>query len=75
MIRLPRRLQSRDLRFVGLLGLSLLLSGLYLSETLEQAAHPGRGHRRIDLKALERRIQAGDLRDREADWYHPETQR
>ncbi len=72
MIRLPRRRQSRDLRFLGLLGLSLLLAALYLGESLEQAGHRGQGHRRIDLKALERRIEAGDLRDREADWYHGE---
>jgi hypothetical protein len=75
MMRLPRRVQSRDLRFLGLLGLSLLLVGLYLGETLERAAHPGRGHRRIDLKTLERRIDAGDLRDREADWYHGDGQK
>ena len=66
------RRSLRGARFIGLLGLCLLLGGLYLGEALEQATHPGRGHRQIDLKALERRIRAGELQEREADWYHPE---
>jgi hypothetical protein len=73
MICRPRRWHSREARFIGLLGLCLLLGGLYLGEALEQAAHPGRGHRQIDLKVLEGRIRTGELRDREADWYHPEN--
>jgi hypothetical protein len=66
-------LRQRELRFLGLVALTLLAIGLYLDEGLRQAELEGAGWRRIDLEALQRRIETGELREREADWYHPAT--
>jgi hypothetical protein len=63
----------REVRFLGLIVLTLVLIALSLGEALRQATPTGRGHRVIDRKILERRIEAGDLSDREAAWYHPAT--
>jgi len=60
----------REVRFVGLIALTLLGMALYLGDGLRLASRDGSGHRVIDIQALERRIEAGDLRDREALWYH-----
>lgn len=73
-IRQPiRHWQAREARFLGFIALTLVLMALYLGEALRLTAHTGRGHRMIDLKALEQRIDAGELSDREAAWYHPAT--
>jgi len=40
---------------------------------LRLADRGGVGWRTVDLGALQRRIESGELRDREADWYHPAT--
>ena len=71
MITLARHWHLRDVRFLGLIAMTALLIALHLGEGLRLAAREGSGHRVIDVKALERRIDAGDLSDREADWYHP----
>ena len=68
-----RHWHAREARFLGLIALSLALIALCLGEALQAAAHPGSGYRVLDRKALERRIQAGELSDREAGWYHPAT--
>ena len=73
MITLARHWHRRDVRFLGLIAMTALLIALHLGEGLRLAAREGSGHRVIDVKALERRIDAGDLSDREADWYHPAT--
>jgi hypothetical protein len=69
--RRHRHWQPRDLRFLGLVALTALAIGLYLDQGLRLAARAGTGHRVIDTAALQRRIDAGELRDREARWYHP----
>ena len=68
-----RHWRARDARFLGLLALTAVLIALYLGEALRLAAQTGSGYRVIDRKALERRIDAGELRDREALWYHSST--
>ncbi len=73
MSNLARHWHRREARFLGLIALTLVLIALYQGEALRLAAHPGSGHRVIDRKALERRIEAGELSDREAGWYHPAT--
>jgi len=73
MITLARHWHLRDVRFLGLIAMTALLIALHLGEGLRLAAREGSGHRVIDVKALERRIDAGDLSDREADWYHLAT--
>ena len=51
-----------------------VLIALHLDSSLRLAAEEGSGWRAIDRPALERRIEGGELRDREADWYHPATE-
>ena len=73
MSTLARHWHPRDARFLGLIALTALLIALHLGEELRLAAREGSGHRVVDLKALERRIDSGDLSNREADWYHLAT--
>lgn len=68
-----KRLQLRELRFLGLIAITVLLMALHLSSGLHLADQEGSGWRKIDLEALQRRIETGELREREADWYHPAT--
>ena len=70
---LTRHWHPREARFLGLVLLTMVLIALHLGEGLRLAAREGSGHRVIDVQALQRRIDAGDLIDREADWYHPAT--
>jgi hypothetical protein len=70
MIAAARPWHPRDTRFLGLIVLALALIALHLGEGFDLAARAGSGHRVIDRQALERRIEAGDLRDREALWFH-----
>lgn len=71
MIQPLRHLHRRELGFLGLIGLTGLLIGLHLGSGLEGVGMAGSTWRAIDRAALERRIEAGDLRDREADWFRP----
>ncbi len=66
------RMHAREVRLLGLVLLNLVFGGLYLDATLRGETEQGSGWRRVDLDALRPLIEAGDLRDREADWYHPE---
>ncbi|ESQ14199.1 MAG: hypothetical protein N838_00670 [Thiohalocapsa sp. PB-PSB1] len=71
MLNLIRHWQQREARFLALLALTLLIIGLYLQQGLMLAAREGSGYRVIDTEALQRRIDIGELRDHEAQWYHP----
>jgi hypothetical protein len=71
MIRTLRHLHRRELGFLGLIGLTGLLIALHLDGGLERLGVPGGGWRAIDRAALERRIESGDLRDLEAEWFRP----
>lgn len=68
-----RHIHERELRFLGLVLITGLAIALQLADGLRLSALQGSGWRVIDRAALERRIEAGDLRDREAIWYHPAT--
>lgn len=70
MSTLVRHWRPREARFLGLIALTVLAIALHLGDGLRLAAREGSGHRVIDVKALERRIEAGDFTDREALWYH-----
>lgn len=71
MTRTLRHLHRRELGFLGLIGLTGLLIALHLASGLEGLGGPAGGWRTIDREALERRIESGDLRDREAEWSRP----
>jgi hypothetical protein len=77
LLHLPRRLalrwlrHGRDWRFLALVALACLAIALQLAQQLDLAQRQGSSWRTLDLKALERRIDSGDLSAREADWYHP----
>lgn len=73
MFRSTRHLRGRELGFLGLIVLTLVLIALYLNAGLRLAESTGAGWRKVDLDVLQRRIDEGDLRDREADWYRPAT--
>lgn len=67
-------LKSRDLGLILLLALGLGLIGLRIA-SLPGAGGEGAnsgGWRIIDLETLQRRIEQGELSDREADWYRTE---
>jgi hypothetical protein len=64
-------LHARDLRFVAVVLIDLVLVAAYLAGGYRGLGQEGHGWRRIDLEALEARMDAGDLSRREARWYHP----
>ena len=63
-----------DIQLVGLICVTLVFIGLFLTARLQQLDAEGSGWRRIDLELLQQRIESGDLSDREAVWYHPEKE-
>jgi hypothetical protein len=71
MVASLKHWKARDWRFAGWVGLTLMCIGLYLSMEGPgmERTHPG--WRRIDRAALQQRIDSGDLRKQEAQWYHP----
>jgi hypothetical protein len=74
MSSLIRHLRPRDLRFLGLMAVTGLTISLYLDTGLRLAGQEGSGWRAIDLEALTQKIESGELREREAEWYHPATE-
>jgi len=64
----------RDMQLLGLVGVTLVFIGFFLTAQLQQLEAEGSGWRRIDLELLQKRMQSGDLSDHEAVWYHPETE-
>jgi hypothetical protein len=62
-------LRRRDLRFLGVVALTLAAIGAFLA-TESGAPETGvGGWRRIDRAALERRIESGELSRKEAVWW------
>ncbi len=51
-----------------------LVIALYLEVGLRLADRDGSGWRTLDLDALQRRIETGELKGREAEWYRPATE-
>lgn len=74
IVRIHSHWRLRDLRFLGSVALTLLTIGLYLDTGLRLVGEEGSGWRTLDLDALMQRIESDELREREADWYHPATQ-
>lgn len=74
MLQKIRHWRPRDFRFLGLVALTGVIVALYLGESLRLAAREGSGWRTLDLDALLQRVETGELREREADWYHPATE-
>lgn len=71
MLKSRLQVHSRELLFLGWIGITLSLIGGYLLSGQGLVEQRGSAWRRIDLKALQQRIEGGDLRDREAAWYRP----
>lgn len=59
----------QDLRLIVLILVSLVLIGFHLNQAGGGAGEAGASWRKLDIEALQRRIETGDLSDREADWY------
>ncbi len=73
MDKLLNHSQLRDLRFIALVLFNLfLISGFLISGAGGGSGPPG-GWRRVDLTALQTRIEAGELLEVEARWYHGEN--
>jgi len=68
-----RHIHERELRFLALVLLTGCVIALQLGEGLRLAGLQGAGWRAIDLPALERRIDVGNLSEHEAVWYHEAT--
>ena len=66
-----RHLHRRDLQFLALVCINLVCMAGFLTAHLETGQEPAGGWRRIDLPAVLKRIEAGDLQRHEAQWYHP----
>lgn len=66
-----RHPHPRDLRFLGLVGGMLALIASYLFSGYGLLEQRGSSWRRVDLEAVQQRIDSGDLSGREASWYHP----
>ena len=58
---------------MGLVVLTGVVVVLYLASGLRFGGGEGSGWRRLDLDALQQRIDDGELQGREADWYHRST--
>lgn len=65
------RIHSRDVFFIGLVGLTLLCITGFLFSGLAGTGIEGGGWRRIDNERLEMRLESGELLRREAEWYVP----
>ena len=66
-----KHVRRRELHFLLLMLANLACIGGYLTDGvggMTSAEHGG--WRRIDIKAVEARLKAGDLVRKEADWYH-----
>lgn len=61
----------REIRFVSLLGVTLAVIALQLSDIQRLESSARSSWRKIDLGTLQRRIETGELSDHEALWYHP----
>ena len=66
------RLHSHDVLLVAFVGVTLLGIAGVLGGGGRAVLPDVGGSRRVDLEALTRRIEAGELSAREALWYHAE---
>ncbi|MGA7979553.1 MAG: hypothetical protein WCA32_04905 [Chromatiaceae bacterium] len=68
-----RHWHLREFRFLSLVVLIGFVIALHLGAGLQAVGQEGSGWRSVDAAALQRRIESGELRDREANWYHSAT--
>ncbi|MEN8216835.1 MAG: hypothetical protein ABFS56_10765 [Pseudomonadota bacterium] len=61
--------QRRDIQFAAFILATLICVGGFLSSGTETTSEQNGGWRRIDIEALTKRINAGDLVNHEAAWY------
>ncbi len=66
-------LHRHDWELVLLIAAMLFTLGGFLLQQLGTVSREGASWRRIDTEAVRKLIQAGDLSDREAEWYRPVT--
>ncbi len=59
-----------DLELLAMVSVVMLAIAGYLAEEIGNARQEGASWRRIDTEAVRTLIDAGDLSDREALWYH-----
>lgn len=74
MEALLRHVRWREARLLALVLANLVAIAGFLGGGGQQAPTQVGGWRRIDREALEARIRAGELSDREAQWYRPAEQ-
>jgi hypothetical protein len=73
MFDTTRHWRLREFRFLTLVSLTVMVIALHLGSSLQLMGQGGTGWRAVDRVVLQRRIDSGDLRDREASWYHSAT--
>jgi hypothetical protein len=71
MTNLLTKFHRRDLGVIALILANLFCLGGFLVNGIQTATEPTGGWRRINLKALTVQINAGDLVNKEAEWYRP----
>ena len=69
-----RHVRLRELRLLVLILANLMAIAGFLGGGGQQAQTQVGGWRRIDLDAVRDRMRAGELSDREAQWYRPAEQ-
>jgi hypothetical protein len=69
-----KHVHGRELRFVAVILANLVCAAGYLASSVGVRPEESGGWRRIDLDAVEARMEAGELVRKEADWYHPFSQ-
>jgi hypothetical protein len=69
MARRSWHLRRRDLRFLGVVALTLACVAAYVATESGAPEMAVGGWRRIDRAALESRIESGELSGKEAVWY------
>lgn len=69
-----RHVRWREMRLLALVLANLVAIAGFLEGGGQQAHTQVGGWRRIDVEAVQVRIRAGQLSDREAQWYRPAEQ-
>ena len=66
-----RRLRWREFQLLALVLANLFVIAGHLGAGLQQVGQETGGWRRVDTEAVLSRLRAGELSDREAEWYRP----
>ena len=73
MLKSSRKSERQGLRLSALILASLICIAGFLYERLTLPQPPAGGWRRIDLEAVQRRLDSGELVRQEARWYRREA--